>query len=167
MNLEEQLRGLIELAPHHIQRHFACDCAERVLQRVEIGDNRSWNAIKVSRLFAEGEATIEELAEAWAEAWAAALGAECGVWGAPAASAAAQNAAWVAAQNAAQNAAWATTWATTRDKEREWQIEHLQSLIAAHNAVRSSLLFVLQKRAESIKPVFVQYVHDLEERVFE
>lgn len=163
MNKEDQLRVLIDLAPPHIQRHFACDCAERVLQRVEIGDSRSWNAIKVSRRFAEGEATIDELAEAWA----AALGAECGVWGAPAASAAS----WASARDAAEYAAWVaaqnTAWATTREKEREWQIAHLKSLITDYDRARSSLLYILQQRAESIKPIFVQYARSLEERAFE
>ena len=53
-------------------RLFACDCAERALLRErEHGrepDERSWKAIEVSRLFARGEATVEELAAAAAAA---------------------------------------------------------------------------------------------------
>ena len=53
-------------------RLFACDCAERALARSEQPDPRSVEAIRVSRAFANGEATSEQLAAAWAAAWAAA-----------------------------------------------------------------------------------------------
>jgi len=53
-------------------RLFACDCAEHV-QPPNV-DPRSWDAIRVSRLYARGQSTKKELAEAAeaaAEAWAA------------------------------------------------------------------------------------------------
>ena len=52
-------------------RLFACDCAESVLHLFEDKypeDNRPKRAIEVSRLYANGEATIEELNDAWAAA---------------------------------------------------------------------------------------------------
>ena len=45
-------------------RYWACDCAERALKRAKVTDERSWNAIKVARLFSEGKATAKELAAA-------------------------------------------------------------------------------------------------------
>ena len=62
-------------------------------------DERSWEAIRVSRLFTEGKATKEELAAARAAAWDAA-------WAARAVA----GAAWAAAGDAAR-AAWAAAWA--------------------------------------------------------
>jgi len=62
-------------------RLFACDCAESVLHIFEKkypNDNRPRKSIEVSRLFAEGKATREDLKAAWdagdadrAAAWAA------------------------------------------------------------------------------------------------
>lgn len=61
-------------------REWACDCAERALNRKrEAGrepDPRSWEALAVARRFAKGEATSEELAAASAAAWDAAWDAE-------------------------------------------------------------------------------------------
>lgn len=57
-------------------RLFACDCAERALQRERDAglepDHRSWRAIAVARSFANGEASSRDLAAASAAAWAAA-----------------------------------------------------------------------------------------------
>ena len=66
-------------------RLFACNCAERALkQERKAGrelDARSWEAIRVSRRFASGKATAEELAAARYAAryaaWAAARDAAC------------------------------------------------------------------------------------------
>ena len=58
-------------------RLFACDCAERVLPIFEKEcpeDNRPRKAIEVARLFADGEATHEELDAVWDAAWDAAYG---------------------------------------------------------------------------------------------
>lgn len=128
MTLEEQLGALIDSAPAHIQRHFACDCAERVLKAANVRDKRLWSAIEVSRLFAEGKATIDEL-----------------------------DAAWSAARSAAESAA---------ESERTWQLTHLQHLLAAHNTARSSLLSVLQQRAESVQTALPRNKEALEEALF-
>ena len=52
-------------------RAWGCDCAERALKRANVTDERSWNAIKIARLYNEGKATRKELAAAWDAAWAA------------------------------------------------------------------------------------------------
>jgi len=79
-------------------RAWDCDCAERALKKAKVTDERSWNAIKVARLFNNGEATKEDLA-------------------------AARDAAWAAAWAAARDAAWATraAWAA----EESWQKKRL------------------------------------------
>ena len=56
-------------------RHFACDCAERVLplfKEERPDDKRPRQAIEMARRFAEGFATMEELSAAGAAAGAAA-----------------------------------------------------------------------------------------------
>jgi hypothetical protein len=82
-------------------RLLSCDFAERALKRERRAgqepDERSWNAIRVSRRYARGKATDEELAAARAAARAAAWDAAC---------AAAWDAAWAAAWDAARAAAW-------------------------------------------------------------
>ena len=105
-------------------RLFACDCAERALDRLaERGvavDARSRSAVAVSRQYAEGVATVDELSAAWAAAWAAAGdAARAAAWAAAgdAAGAAARAAARAAAGDAAGDAAW--------DAERQWQTERL------------------------------------------
>ena len=111
---------LVSRVPHwnaQSARLFACDCAERALNRErERGgepDPRSWESITVARRFARGEATQEELAAAWDAAWTAA-------WDA------ARAAAWTAAWAAARDAAWAT--------ERQWQTERLHWYLAGQPA---------------------------------
>ena len=120
-------------------RLFACDCAERALDLFggEV-DPRSHAAIEVSRRFARGEATHEELAAAGAAAWdtagaaawdtagaaaraAAGAATKAAAW--DAARAAARAAAWAAAGDAAGDAAWAAAgdaaWAAARDAARD------------------------------------------------
>ena len=56
-------------------RLFACDCAESVLHIFEAkfpDDTRPRECISLSRRFAVGEATTEELCAAWVAAWDAA-----------------------------------------------------------------------------------------------
>ena len=89
-----------------IARHFACDCAERALGRLETPDERSVNAIAVARRYADGQATDHELAAAWAAASYAARDA-------------ARDAARAAARDAARDAAW--------DAQRK----HFRSLVDA------------------------------------
>lgn len=94
-------------------RHFACDCAERVLPIYEKkypDDKRPRNAIEISRKFAAGLATAEELAAARAAAWAATAAA----------------AAWTVARIAAMNADGAAAWAVAMNAEREWQAERFK-----------------------------------------
>jgi len=99
-----------------VLRAWVCDCAERALKKAKVTDERSWNAIKVARLFNEGKATKEELYAARAAAWAAA-------WAA--AGAAARDAAWAAAWDAA----WAAAGDAAGDAEIQWQRNHLQELM--------------------------------------
>ena len=125
-------------------RLFAADCAERALKRERKAgrepDARSWEAVRVARAFARGEATSEDLAAAWdaagATAWATArvtTGATAGA----AARAAARVTAWDAAGDAARAAARAAAWDAARDAarataraaaraaDRRWQIKRL------------------------------------------
>ena len=57
-------------------REFACWCAERALKRAKVTDPRSWEAIRVARAFARGEATAEQLRDARNAAYAAAYAAD-------------------------------------------------------------------------------------------
>ena len=157
MTIEEQLRTLIESAPAHIQRHFAADCAERALRRAKVKDKRLWKAVEVARRYAEGRAELSELADAKDAARAAA---------GSAARAAAGSAAWATAGSAAGSAAWDAAWNAAWDEEREWQLTHLHSLLVAHNIERSSLLSVLQQRAEGIQKALPRNKEALEEALF-
>jgi hypothetical protein len=112
-------------------RLFACDCAERVLPIYEKkypDDKRPREAIAVSRRYADGKATKEELAAARDAAWDAARAAAGAAAGDAARAAAwaaawdaARDAAWAAARAAAWDAAWAAAWAA----ERKWQTARL------------------------------------------
>jgi hypothetical protein len=117
-------------------RHFACDCAERVLhlyERQYPEDDRPATAIRTARAYAAGKATRAALAAAWAAArdaaWAAA-GAAAGAaaWDAARAAAwdAALAAAWDAALAAAWDAAWDATWDAAWTAERQWQTARLK-----------------------------------------
>lgn len=101
---------------------FACLCAERALDKVIVKDERSWNAIKVKRLWLAGKATDAELAAAEAAAWDAAWDSDRSVaWAAAwAADLAAEAAAW----DAARAAAW-----DARAAERSWQRDTLNQMI--------------------------------------
>ena len=197
MTHEEKLHAMIESAPPHIQRHFACDCAERALRRAKVKDKRLWKAVEVARRYAEGRAELSELADAkdaaraaagsaaraaagsaaraaagsaaWATAGSAAGSAAWdAAWNAAwaAAGSAAGSAAWSAAGSAAGSAAWDAAWNAAWDEEREWQLTHLHSLLVAHNIERSSLLSVLQQRAEGIQKALPRNKEALEEALF-
>ena len=56
-------------------RLFACDCAARALATQEDLDPRSVEAVRVTRKFARGKASSDELDAAWAAAFGAARGA--------------------------------------------------------------------------------------------
>ncbi len=127
-------------------RLFACDVAEHVLRLFEAlspTDQRSLEAIRIVRLFAEGRATKEEVDAAWDAAWDAAVAAwaaeDVGVAGTAAgaaltawaggdagdaAGAAAGTVAWTAG---AAEAVGAVAWAA----ERQWQIERLFEYLEA------------------------------------
>jgi hypothetical protein len=102
-------------------RLFAVDCAEAVVHFCG-NDPRPREAIAVTRRFAIGEATKEELDAARDAArdaaWAAAMDA---AWAAAmdAAWAAARDAAWDAARDAARAAAWAAAWDAAR-RDAAW-----------------------------------------------
>ena len=109
---EDRLWGVLreELIWARTLRYFSCDCAERALERERREgrepDPRSWEAVRVSRLYAAGKATKEELAAA--EAAGAAV--------------------WTAAARAAAEAV-AEAAGVAREAERRWQVEHLKKML--------------------------------------
>jgi hypothetical protein len=122
-----------------IARYIACDCAESVLwiyEKYNATDKRPHKAIRIARLFANGEATEQELKAAWAAAReatgaAARAAAWAAAWAAAraAAWAAAGAAAWEAAKTAAGAAARAAAWAAARAAVREAQTLIIRSYI--------------------------------------
>ena len=102
-----------------IARLFACDCATRALRRERRAgrepDKRSWEAIRVARLYAEGKATNQELIAAGVAAGYAFTASEVAWTSGKAATKAAWNttaAAWATTEVAPGARAWAT-WNTT------------------------------------------------------
>ena len=92
-------------------RLFACDCAARALRRERRAgrepDKRSWDAVRVARLYAEGQGRKQELIAAGVAAGYA--------WTATGYAWTASDVAWTAGKAAAK-AAWnatAAAWATT------------------------------------------------------
>jgi len=114
------LRG--ELLSDKLMRLFAVWCARQVQHLMQ--DYRSLRALEVAEQYANGCATIEELAAArvaardaaWAAAWDAA-------W------AAAWAAAWDAARAAARAAAWDAARAAAEDAARDVQETKLREMI--------------------------------------
>jgi hypothetical protein len=126
-------------------RLFAADCAERALKRERKAgrepDERSWEAVRVARLYVRGE--VDDAASAAASdaasdaAWAAARNASDAAWAAASAAAsdAASDAAWAAARNAravARAAARAVAMDAASDAARDataaehkWQTRRL------------------------------------------
>src|SRR3990167_9022380 len=103
-------------------RLFACDCAERVLTIFENeypSDTRLREAIRVARLFADGEASENEL-----KAASAAASADWASWAAASAAASAARAVWAASRAAD----WAS-WAADSAAEREWQTRRLMEYL--------------------------------------
>jgi hypothetical protein len=155
--LARQARALyrVEAWNERNLRHFACDCAERVLPLFEQGypnDTRPRVAITTARRFADGLATSKELAAARAAAGAAAGDAArdaardaagAAAWAAARAAArdAARDAARAAARDAARAAAgaaaWDAAWDAARDAETSWQIERLTAYLdGTHEVVK-------------------------------
>ena len=109
-----------------IARHFACDCAQRVLpifERARPNDMRVRECIATARAFADGNATQAQLAAAAAAAGDAA-------WDAAADAAwdAALAAAWDAAADAA-DAARAAARDAAGDAACKWQSERLRQYL--------------------------------------
>ena len=100
-------------------RLLACKWAERVLPIFEQAypdDDRPRNAIAVSRRFANGDASKEELSAARAAAMAATrAAARAAAWAVT--GAAAEAAAWAAAWSAARSAAWHDTGDAAEDAQ--------------------------------------------------
>ena len=121
---EDMIWCLCSLGPEHdsLVRHYAVDCAERV--RHLLKDQRSRNALVVARRYADGDASVEELAAAWEAALvagAAEAAEEAAAWAAAgAAGAAAGAAAWKAALVAGK-AAGAAAGAAAWKAAVEWQ----------------------------------------------
>jgi hypothetical protein len=116
------------------RRLFACDCADSALALVQNLDQRSVEAVRVSRLFASGKATSEHRAASKDAARAAALEAAWDVaW------AAAFDAAWDAAKDAARaaalEAAWDVAWDAAKDAARAAALE-AASAAQLENAVK-------------------------------
>jgi hypothetical protein len=114
-----------------VARHFAADCAERVLPIYEHrypADERPRRAIEAARMFADGKIDAAARAAAGDAARAAARAA---AWDAARAAAwdAAGDAARAAAGAAAWDAAWAAAWDAAGDAERRWQAEHLAEVL--------------------------------------
>jgi hypothetical protein len=86
------LWALTEAQTNRLFRIFACDVAERRLRVAGVKDERSWRAVRVSRLYAAGMATEAELAFARREADCASMSHN-------------RFDAWVAARDACQAAA--------------------------------------------------------------
>ena len=116
-------------------RLWACDCAETALMIAEVTDERCWNAIDVSRGYAVGIATVEQLATARSPAW-------CAAWSfAQSATSyttdAAWYAAWSAAQfdalDAAQSAASHVAWYAAYKKARGDMNKTLEKYLNAKN----------------------------------
>lgn len=132
LGLDDALWGLRAVSEENeterdrLARMFACDCAERVLvcwYKHYPKDHRPKEAICVTRKFAQGEASQEELDAAWA----AARDARAAAWDAAMAATAAARAATAAARDAARDAAWDAArdaaWTAARDVEEKEQIK--------------------------------------------
>ena len=99
-----------------VLRYWACDCAERALKRVNVTDERSWNAIKVARAYNEGKATKQDLDASWAASRAASWDASL---------AASRAASWAASLAASRAATLDASWAASWDVEIKWQKRRL------------------------------------------
>jgi len=186
------LKGLINIAPPSVQRHFACDCAERaLLGEVAAGKDplrASWLAVRVARLFAEGRATEGDLRKAYKAARIAAYcmdwvvnrksyAAERAYWAAQAAYSAAMlfadNAAICAADTLGEWAIWTVEEGVGRKKEarearekvKAWQVAHLRLLIEQHEQARSTLLLCFRERGARMQAA-PSFAKNLEEALF-
>lgn len=100
-------------------RLFAVWCAREALKLIESPDERSINACNVAEMYANGEATQDELAAAR-----------------EAAEAAAREAAWAASWEAAWAASWAASWEAAG--EASWAAAARAAGVAAGVAARAA-----------------------------
>jgi hypothetical protein len=107
---------------------FACWCAEDALKDAKIADERSWNAIKVKKLWVDGKATDDELDAARVAARVAA-GVAAGDDARVAARLAAGVAAGDAARVAARLAAGVAAGVAARDAARARQNRKLTAMV--------------------------------------
>ena len=117
------LRIVIESADREI-RLLAYDYAERILPLYEKeypNDKKPRQAIEIARKFADGQATDEELVDAWIATGAAGASARAAAWIVTGAAGAAARDAGAAARDVAG--------AGARDAEREWQREKLLEML--------------------------------------
>jgi len=120
--LEDTLWYMLHLPEHDdLWRHFSIDCAEHVSHLMT--DQRSLDALKVARRYADGNATSDELKSAREAARDASTDVEAAIAGDDT-----KFSGWLAAQ-----AAWATTRPASRfldavdyaDEDRAWQKRQL------------------------------------------
>lgn len=100
-------------------RLMACDFAESVVHLAN--DERCNKTIEVSRMYANGEATKQELDPAWDGARAAMDGARAAAWYAAWADA------WYAAYSATRADAWYAAWAAEREKQVQIFLKYTQT----------------------------------------
>jgi hypothetical protein len=117
-----------EIIPARILHEFAIWCAEIALTKDNVTDERSWNALKVKRLWLDGKATDKELdAASDAAKYAAINAARYATW------AVAWAAAWTAAMDAARAAAmYASKYAAraiTRATATDAQLAKLKEML--------------------------------------
>lgn len=126
VSAEDRLWAVLreEFIPARTLHEFACRCAEETLQKAGVTDDRSWNAIRVKRLWMDGKANDAELDAAESATWAAARNVARN-----AARRAAWAAAWVAARPTAKDVAWYAAWYATRVVAQEEQIKMLIALL--------------------------------------
>lgn len=114
------------------RRLFACWCAESTPGSAPLTDQRSINAVRVSRMFVDGMSTEEELRNAANAAWSAANEAlsAWSAWSATSAAAWAARSAWSAAEGSAAAAARsAAEGSAAAAAARSAQANHLRALI--------------------------------------
>ena len=132
LGLDDAVWSLRSIDANRDVRLFACDCAESVLHIFEESypnDKRPRKTIEVSRLFADGKATREELHIASAYAYAASAAAfdaaaSAAAFDAVSASADAASAAAFDAASAAASAAVSYAYGAERVKQKELFIKY-------------------------------------------
>jgi len=124
-------------------RIFACDCAERALNRERAAGREpgpeNWNVLAVSRRFADGEETNESLFCSWCAIWLKfdmswpVVSQTANLAAGSTAMMSARVAALGATDSAANNAEFSENDVearnAARDAERQWQLNHLIELI--------------------------------------